>query len=501
MIKVLTTGRPWRVILVFAVPLLVGNVVQQLYQFVDAIVVGRVLGVDALAAVGATGSLLFLLLGFAWGMTAGFAIPTAQAFGAGDAAAVRRSVATGALLTAAASIVLTVAAPLLTGPALRLLRTPDELIGQATTFAVVSFLGASTVMAFNFLASIIRAIGDSRTPLLFLTLSCVVNIGLVVAFVAGLGLGVGGAALATVVSQAVSVLLCLGYVRRWVPVLHLRRDDWRVTRADVGRHLRLGLPMGFQMSIIAIGALAVQVRLNGLGADAVAAYTTAARVDGLAIALLQSLGLAVSTFVAQNHGARRPDRIRQGVKESLWLCVAGSAVLGAVLITAGSAIIELFVGPGQEPIVEMASYLLYVNGSCYALLGVLFVLRGALQGLGYTVVPTVTGTIELVMRVGAAIVLGAAFGFSGVVWGNPLAWVGAVLVLVPAYVRAQRRLVAPLRPRPGDVPDLLILEGPIEAPVAVEQLAAGADTHGPHSDHAGPSTQIATPTTSSVTTM
>ncbi|RYV52996.1 MATE family efflux transporter [Pengzhenrongella frigida] len=470
MAKILTAGPPWRVILSFAVPLLVGNVVQQLYQVVDAIVVGRVLGVDALAAVGATGSLLFLLLGFAWGMTSGFAIPTAQAFGAGDGAAVRRSVATGTLLTAVASVLLTVLAPLLAAPALRLLRTPEALIPQATTFAVVSFLGASTMMAFNYLAAIIRAIGDSRTPLVFLTLSCVLNIGLVIALVGGLGFGVGGAALASVVSQATSVALCLVYVWRSVPVLHPQREDWRVTRGDLARHLRLGLPMGFQMSIIAIGALAVQVRLNSLGADAVAAYTTAARVDGLAVALLQSLGLAVSTFVAQNHGAGRPDRIRQGLVQSVWMSVLGGMLLGAVLIAAGSALIELFVGPGEERVVSMASYLLYVNGACYVLLGVLFVIRGALQGLGYTFVPTLTGTIELVMRVGAAIVLGAAFGFNGVVWGNPLAWVGAVAVLVPAYLRAQRRFAAVPDPRAGAAGDLLILDAPTGGSVVIDAV-------------------------------
>ena len=468
--KVLTTGRPWRVILTFAVPLLIGNVVQQLYQVVDAIVVGRVLGVDALAAVGATGSLLFLLLGFAWGMTTGFAIPTAQAFGAGDGPAVRRSVATGTVLTAATSIVLTVLAPLLAAPTLRLLRTPDELLPQATTFAVVSFLGASTMMAFNFLAAIIRAIGDSRTPLVFLTLSCVLNIGLVIALVAGLGLGVGGAALATVVSQAASVALCLAYVRRSVRVLHLQRDDWRVTRGDLARHLQLGLPMGFQASIIAIGALAVQVRLNSLGADAVAAYTTAVRVDGLAVALLASLGLAVSTFVAQNYGAGLPDRIRLGVVQAVGMSVVGAVLLGAVLITAGSAIIVLFVGPGEERVVAMASYFLEVNGACYVLLGVLFVLRGALQGLGYTFAPTLTGVIELVMRVGAAVVLGAAFGFSGVVWGNPLAWVGALVVLVPAYLRAHRRFAAMPASPAGVAADLLVVEGPTAGSVVIDAV-------------------------------
>jgi len=442
MAKVLTTGRPWRVILVFAVPLLIGNVVQQLYQVADAFIVGRTLGVDALAAVGSTGSLLFLLLGFAWGMTSGFAIPTAQAFGAGDAARVRRSVAAGTVLTGAASLALTVVALLATGPALALLQTPPELVPQARTFATVSFAGAVTTMFFNFLAAIIRAIGDSRTPLVFLAICCGLNIALVVALVPLAGLGVGGAALATVVSQAVSVGLCLWFIARRVPALHVRRADLRVGRDDLVHHLRLGLPMGFQMSIVAIGALAVQLRLNELGSDAVAAYTTAARVDGLAVALLASLGLAASTFAAQNLGGGRPDRIRRGVGQACAMAVAGALVLGVALITAGSHIVELFVGPGEQRVVDMAAQFLTVNGALYSVLGVLFVLRGALQGLGQAAAPTVSGVIELVMRVGAALVLGAAFGYAGVVWGNPLAWVGAVLLLVPAYVRAHRALGA-----------------------------------------------------------
>jgi putative MATE family efflux protein len=298
------------------------------------------------------------------------------------------------------------------------------------------------MMFFNFLSAVIRAIGDSRTPLIFLTLSCVLNVVLVVGAVAGLGMGVAGAAWSTVLSQGVSVALCLEFVRRRVPVLHVQRADWRVSGVELRKHLRLGLPMGFQASIIAIGTLAVQVRLNELGSDAVAAYTTAARVDGLAVALLASLGLAVSMFVAQNLGARQPDRIRQGVTQAMWMSVVGSAVLGVVLVAGGSAIIGVFVGEGEERVVDMAAHYLLVNGALYVVLGVLFVLRGALQGLGQTVVPTMTGVIELVCRVGAASVLGAAFGYSGVVWGNPLAWIGAVVLLVPAYAAAQRRLSA-----------------------------------------------------------
>jgi putative MATE family efflux protein len=475
MAKVLTAGSPWRVILVFAVPLLVGNVVQQLYHFADAVVVGRHLGVDSLAAVGATGSLLFLLLGFAWGMTSGFAIPTAQAYGARDHAAVRRSVAAGTVLTGAFSVVLTAGAPLLAGPMLELLRTPDVLMAEATTFAQVSFLGASAVMFFNFLGAIVRAIGDSRTPLVFLTVACLLNVLLVVVMVGPMGLGVGGAALATVVSQALSVVLCLEYVRRRIPVLHVHRADWRVSRADLTEHLRLGLPMGFQASIIAIGTLAVQVRLNGLGPDAVAAYTTASRVDGLAVALLQSLGLAVSMFVAQNVGGGRPDRIRQGVVQATWLAVAGSVAVGAVVVVSGSALVRLFVGHGtsSDTVVDLATQFLHINGALYTALGVLFVLRGALQGLGHTGVPTLTGVVELVMRVGAAIALGAAFGYVGVVWGNPLAWLGAVVLLVPAYLRAHRQLggmpIAPLS-QVEAIPEPVPVEGPHDGSMVVDAV-------------------------------
>lgn len=482
MSRSLTTGSPWRVILAFSVPLLVGNVVQQLYQFADAVVVGRHLGVDALAAVGATGSLLFLLLGFVWGMTSGFAIPTAQAFGAGDAAGVRRSVATGTMLTAIASAALTIGGPLLAGPALELMNTPPELMADATVFAQISLLGAATMLFFNYLAAVIRAIGDSRTPLVFLTLACLLNVALVLLFVGVLEAGVGGAALATVISQAVSVVLCLEYVRRRIPALHVRRADFAVTKADYVAHLRLGLPMGFQASIIAIGTLVVQVALNDLGADAVAAYTTASRVDGLAVALLQSIGLAASMFVAQNFGAGRPDRIRRGVVQATWIAVIAAVALGALLVAFGAPLVRLFVGEGSDDVVDMAALMLVINGTTYWVLGVLFVVRGALQGLGDAMIPTLTGVVELIMRVGAAIVLGAAFGYVGVVWSNPLAWVGAVVLLVPAYVHAHRRLgrmpvapvaVTPTTPIPviGPTDGSMTVDAVVTAPIPLPRVA------------------------------
>ena len=467
----LTTGRPWRVILAFSIPLLLGNVVQQLYHFADAIVVGRHLGVTSLAAVGATGPLLFLLLGFAWGLTSGFAIPIAQAFGARDDAGVRRSVATGVILSGITSVVLTVAAPLIAEPLLVLLQTPPELLAEATAFTQISFLGAGATMFFNYLSAIIRAIGDSRTPLVFLTVSCALNVGLVVLMVGPLEWGVGGAALATVVAQAVSVILCLEFVRRRLPMLHLRRSDWRVTRADFAEHLRLGLPMGFQASIIAIGTLTVQVALNTLGADAVAAYTTASRVDSLAVALLSSLGLAVSMYAAQNHGGRRPDRIRRGVVEATWMAIGAGIVLGGLLIAFGAPMVRLFVGEGSDEVVDLAHLMLIVNGCGYWALGILFVLRGALQGLGHTLVPTVTGVIELVMRVVAALALGAVLGFTGVALSNPLAWLGAIVLLVPAYVRAHRALARmPIEPLEATETSAIAIVGPTDGSMVVDAV-------------------------------
>lgn len=441
----LLTAKPWRAILVFGTPILIGNLFQQMYHFVDAIIVGRILGVQALAAVGATGSLIFLLIGFAWGASSGFAIPTAQAFGAGDVAKVRRSIAVGTVLAFAVSVVLSVLGPLIAGPALALMRTPSELMADATVFTQVTFIGSGMIMASSYLAAVIRAIGDSRTPLIFLAIACVLNIILVILMVGPLALGVAGAALATVAAQAFSVVLCLLYVWRRLPILHVSRADFRLNRSELWNHLRLGLPMGFQVSIISIGNVIVQVSLNSLGTEAVAAFTTAARIDFAAMTFLSSLGLAVSVYVSQNIGAGRPDRVRAGVVQALWMSLAASVILGVLVVTLGTAGVRLFIGDGSDNIVHLAWLALLVSGVSYAALGVLFVLRSALQGLGHALVPTLSGTIEVVARIVAAIVLGALIGYVGVVLSNPLAWIGACILLVPAYVRVHKRL--------GKVPD------------------------------------------------
>ncbi|WP_448062583.1 MATE family efflux transporter [Cellulomonas hominis] len=441
MTKNLTSGSPARLILLFTLPLLVGNVFQQLYGFADAFVVGRTIGLDALAAVGSTGGLSFLLLGFAWGLTAGLAIPTAHAFGAGDEAGVRRSVAAGALLTGAFAVLLTAIAVPVSRPLLELMRTPAEIIDDATLFIVVSFWGIAATMFFNFLSSTIRALGDSTTPLVFLVVASALNVALVVAFIRWFGMGVEGAALATITAQLVSVLACLWLIRARMPILHLTRQDWRVTGAEVREQLRLGLPMGFQASIIAIGTLVVQYALNGLGAEAVAAFTAAQRVDALAIAPLSSFGLALAMFVAQNYGARTYARIRLGVQRTCLMSVGFAMGIALVNIVFGPALVRMFVGQGEEHVVDLAHTYLVVNGMLYVALGLLFALRNSLQGLGQTVVPTVAGVMELVTRVAVALVLAPPLGFVGIALAAPFAWVAALTPVWISYARRRRWLI------------------------------------------------------------
>lgn len=442
MTKDLTVGSPLRVIVAFTLPLLIGNLFQQLYAFTDAVVVGQLLGVNALAAVGASGSLHFLLIGFTFGAAAGLGIPIARAFGAGDLAAMRRHVAAGVMVSAGIALGITLIGELAARPMLRLLGTPTELLPSAATFLTVTFWGAGAIMAFNFLAAVIRALGDSRTPLYFLIVSCVLNAGLVYFFIAVLGTGIGGAALATVVAQLTAVLACLVLIARRMPQLRLRRSDWRLLPGELAESARSGLTMGFNLSVIAIGAVVLQSAINRLGADAVAATTAAMRVDQLAVAPLASFGAAITTFVAQNRGGLEWKRIRLGVFRTLLATWAFATVLGGIIVVAGTPIVQLFVGAEEQAVVEMAHQYLVINAALYPLLATLFVLRNAIQGLGSTGVPTVAGFMELIFRSSAGLLLVAPLGIVGVALAAPLAWAGALLPVIASWVIHRRRLLA-----------------------------------------------------------
>ncbi len=442
MTKDLTLGSPLRVIVAFTLPLLIGNLFQQLYAFTDAAVVGQLLGVHALAAVGASGSLHFLLIGFTFGASAGLGIPIARAFGAGDLAAMRRHVAAGAMVSAGIALAITTIGELAARPMLRLLGTPAELLPAASTFLTVTFWGAGATMAFNFLAAVIRALGDSRTPLYFLIVSCVLNAGLVFVFIAVLGTGVGGAALATVIAQLIAVLACLVLIARKMPQLRLRRRDWQLRPGEFAESARSGLTMGFNLSVIAIGAVVLQSAINRLGSDAVAATTAAMRVDQLAVAPLASFGAAITTFVAQNRGALEWRRIRVGVFRTLVATWVVALALAGIIMLLGTPIVRLFVGAGEHAVVEMAHQYLVINCAFYPILASLFVLRNAIQGLGSTGVPTIAGFMELIFRGSAGLFLVAPLGFVGVALAAPLAWVGALLPVIVAWVAHRRQLLA-----------------------------------------------------------
>jgi len=431
---------------------LVGNLFQQLYAVTDAMVVGRMLGVDALAAVGASGSLQFLLFGFAMGASAGLAIPVARAFGAGDLAAVRRSVCAGILISAGIAVAITLIGTLGSGTLLAWMGTPPELMDTATIFLTVLFSGAVATVAFNFLSSVIRALGDSRTPLLFLVVACVLNAALVALFIAVFKLGVGGAAAATLVAQTISVLLCLVLIARRMPELTLRRADWRISAAELRESAKLGLTLGFQMSVIAIGAAVLQYGINQLGTEAVAAFTAAMRVDQVAVIPLATVGIAMSTYVAQNRGAREWWRIRFGVFRTSVLAVILAIGLGGAITIFGTDIVRLFFGEGEDHVVAMAHQYLILNGSLYWVLAVLFLLRNALQGLGVTAVPTIAGFMELVARSAVGLLLIERVGFVGVCLAAPLAWLGALIPVAIAWAIHRRRL---LRAESGGTDDTL----------------------------------------------
>ncbi len=442
MTKDLTKGSPAKLIVMFTLPLLIGNIFQQLYNMADTLIVGRTIGPDALAAVGCTGSVMFFIIGFAQGMTSGLSIVVAQRFGAGDEEGVRRSFATGIIIAGGVTVVLTTIAVLLARPVLELMQTPQKIIDDAYSYIVVIYAGIAASVLFNFLSNVLRALGDSRTPLIFLVTASLLNIGLDFVFILGCSMGVSGAAFATVISQAVSGLLCLAYIVKRFPILHIKRGDWRQGKGQILLHIRLALPMGFQSSIIAIGTITVQIALNTLGTTAVTAYTAASKIDNLMTMPSMSFGIAMATYTAQNYGANLVKRIQAGVRRCCLIAGAISVALGLVNIFAGNYLVMAFVGESSREIVSLSQVMLTINGICYVFLAILFIFRNTIQGLGNSFIPTLSGILELAVRIFAAIVLTSFWGFTGACLANSMAWISAMILLVVGYFVVRRRLLS-----------------------------------------------------------
>ena len=443
MTKNMTEGEPARLIFFFALPLVAGNMMQQLYAFIDTLIVGRFLGVNALAAVGCTGSLMFLTLGFIMGFCTGVTIYTGQRFGAGDHAGVRQSAAACILLGVAVVLTLTAIVLPLTRTLLVQMETPPEIMDGAYDFISIVFAGLVIFLLLYLQNCLIRALGDSKMPTILLAVTLGINIALEPVAILVLGWGIPGAAGATVFSQGIGALLFWIYIRRRVPALHTRWADWKPDRAVLMAHLRMGLPMAFQSSVIAIGAIILQVALNNLGALPVAAYAATQKIDAVAVMPMLSFGYAMAAYTAQNYGAQRYERIRIGVRACLKMSMAFAVGIGILLIVFGTFFLELFVGADAEGAAEVISYghtFLIVNGSCYVILALLLVYRNVLQGLGQSIIPTIAGAMELIMRAGAALLLCAPLGFLGACMANPLAWIGAAIPVVLAYLWTEKTL-------------------------------------------------------------
>ena len=437
----LVTQKPLKSIVRFAIPVMIGSIFQQLYSMVDAVIVGRTLGLQALAAVGSTGAISFLVIGFVQGVTTGFSVLTAQHFGAQDEEQVKRSVAMSTLLCIAVTVVVTLISVLTAMPLLRLMETPEDIIAQAYDYIVVIYYGIGATVFYNMISNQVRAIGDSRTPLYFLIMASVLNIGLDFLFILAFHSGVAGAGWATVISQLVSAVACLIYAMKKYPVLRVRARHFLWSWRFAWQHLRLGLPMAFQFSITAIGVMVIQRALTRLGSDVVAAYTAASKIDMLATLAFVSVGTTMATYCAQNYGAGQYRRIRQGVKSASLMSAVLCVISLAFILIFRDLLTRLFVSEEDfGAVIDNVHLYLNINAGTYLLLAILFVLRNSIQGVGYSFLAMFAGVIELLMRIVAASVLANPLGYPGICAANPIAWLGADIFLVLAYWLVVRRM-------------------------------------------------------------
>lgn len=440
MVRDMTHGKPLKLILSFCIPLIFGNLFQQMYSMVDSIIVGKYVGVGALAAVGSTGALNFLIIGFATGLCSGFTIPVSQAFGAGDYKSLRRYVTNAAWLSLGFGIALTLITVLGTHQFLTWMKTPADIFQDAERYIGTIFAGILAIFLYNLLSGIMRALGDSRTPLYFLILASVLNILLDLFFIIVLKTGALGAAIATVISQLVSGLLCLVYIAKKFPILKMERSDWHFSGLHSLKLIGMGIPMGLQFSITAIGSTILQSAVNTLGSNVVAAVTASSKVSGLFTQPLETLGLTMATYCGQNLGAVKVSRIHKGVVQSLLVGLAYAIVAGVAISFVGPFVALLFIDSSEAVIMGYIQQFLIANGAGYFLLSTLLILRNSVQGLGHGVLAMGAGIFEMIARSTVAFAFVGRFGFDAVRVANPAAWVAANLVLIPAFLYVANNL-------------------------------------------------------------
>lgn len=433
--KNMTDGKPSTLILTFALPLMIGNVFQQLYTVVDTMVVGKVLGVSALAALGAADWMNWLMLGVIQGITQGFGILMAQEFGAAKYGDLRKTVGCSIVLSALSSIALLGLGQLIARPVLMLLQTPPEIIDNSLLYLRIMYLGIPVVMAYNLLATILRSLGDGQTPLYAMIVAAITNIALDILFVPVLGFGISGAAIATLIAQVISGLYCLYHIRK-IDILALSSSDCRLRGHLPAKLLMLGFPMAFQNAIISIGGMIVQFVVNGFGVIFIAGFTATNKLYGVLEVAATSYGYAMVTYAGQNLGAGRTDRIRKGIRAAVLIALITSALIAAVMLLGGKAILSCFISGTPEEsaqTLQIAYYYLAVMSICLPILYILHVTRSTIQGMGNTVLPMVSGIAEFIMRAVTAILLPMIIGETGIFYAEIMAWLGADAILISSY--------------------------------------------------------------------
>lgn len=434
----LTLGKPFGALLQFAIPVILGNLFQLFYTLADSVIVGKTLGADSLAAVGSTGIIIYFVLCFINGFTGGFGICLGQRCGAKDDRGMRKSIAVSTILSIAFTVVLTGVCCMLSHQIVYWMKIPADIADEAYEYMFVVLLGTGATVFYNMISNMLRALGDSKTPLYFLVFSSVLNIFLDILFILPFGMGVSGAAWATILSQLLSAVLSLAVGMRRFEVLHLKKDDFENLRGAMVTHLKTGFPMGFQMSVMCIGQLAMQMVVNSLGTAAVAGYTAASKADQLSVLVNNAMMTAISNYVAQNFGAGKRERIRLGVRASLIQTETFNLLMCAGILALRHPIVEMFLSSPTKEIYHYSDMYLTIVAPFYVVLGLLAVYRTTIQSMQNGWAPFMACMIELVMRIVATVGLVRAIGYTSVCIASPMAWFGASALLIPCYYRMMK---------------------------------------------------------------
>ena len=435
----MTVGKPSKLIIQFMIPMFLGNVFQQFYNVADSIVAGQFLGVQALAAIGSTGSLMFFVTGWMNGMSSGFAILVSQWFGAKKYDRMRHYVAMSVYLSIILSVLMTVGFLAANVPILRMMNYSPDIMSDVTAYMGIIYAGLIVTAAYNALAAFLRALGDSRSPLYFLIISAAINVVLDIVFIVYGGMGVDGCAYATVIAQAISALLCFIYIVKRYPILHLKREDFRISFRSWGRLLALGIPMALQFSITAIGTIIVQGAVNVYGEIYMAGFSAAGKLQNIIATVFSAFGATIATYVGQNRGAGKMDRVRQGVRTTQMMIIVYSVFAMAVVLLLGRYMMWIFVSPSETEVIDVAVLYFRTVFWCYPFLGSIFLYRNTLQGLGYGLVPMLGGVFELIARAGIVLLVAGHTSFVGVCLSDPAAWLSALIPLVPYYIYIMKK--------------------------------------------------------------